>query len=675
MKIFIRFFLILVLTTLPAVLANSAPISVNDTNIIVENEKNNYYTEKKSDTQLLYIPKSQDSAGNINIQEKFESTAPNIVEKQSGNIIVDSNETSLDNKTENKKNKRSEKNASSQNQKKEKKNMNLEISDIKDGILSESTRRISAIYPDDEGILNNAYPGYRGTNQLVIYTRSFGRTTGTNEFGKEAVVEDGIVTRLTGANSNIPRDGYVISGHGTAKKWISDNLKIGTKIEIYDRQIRAYTTIDSYRYFAKSKINEVEQILISTKSDSSNRDDKYVYYYLKKAKQQYKKSLKDNNQNALNCAKEAAENAIMAYHYTVPFVKNELKGVWIRPTQKNAAEVQKTLDEIKSAGINNVFLETYYHGRTIFPSKVMEAYGFEKQNPEFNFDVLSAWINEAHKRKIKVHTWFESFYVGNKSPESYPNSILAVKPDWQNKTRQKADYEGYVSHPNEHNGYFLDPANPDVVNFVLSLINEIVNRYDVDGVNIDYVRYPNIQKENYRNQWGYTPYAREEFKQMYDIDPLEIEPNSSKWDEWCEYRRDKITEYVQKASLIVRSRKKLVTAVVFPDYKVSLQTKHQDWARWINRRYLDAITPLILTADDELAKSMLEEIKRKTGNDAQVFPGLFAGFIESDPEDLLRQIHIIRKLKLSGVILFDWAHLNDKYLNVLKTSAFKEKTY
>ena len=156
---------------------------------------------------------------------------------------------------------------------------------------------------------------------------------------------------------------------------------------------------------------------------------------------------------------------------------------------------------------------------------------------------------------------------------------------------------------------------------------------------------------------------------------MEIEPNSSKWDEWCEYRRDKITEYVQKASLIVRSRKKLVTAVVFPDYKVSLQTKHQDWARWINRRYLDAITPLILTADDELAKSMLEEIKRKTGNDAQVFPGLFAGFIESDPEDLLRQIHIIRKLKLSGVILFDWAHLNDKYLNVLKTSAFKEKTY
>ena len=72
---------------------------------------------------------------------------------------------------------------------------------------------------------------------------------------------------------------------------------------------------------------------------------------------------------------------------------------------------------------------------------------------------------------------------------------------------------------------------------------------------------------------------------------------------------------------------------------------------------------------------MLEEIRRKASSDAYVYPGLFAGFIESDPEDLLRQIHIIRKLKLNGVILFDWAHLNDKYINVLKTSAFKGKAY
>lgn len=558
----------------------------------------------------------------------------------------------------------------------EKKAKNIELDCIQDRIISESSRKINAIYPLDDAAPTNTYPGYRGPNQLVIYTKGFGRTTGTNEFGKEAVVINDTVVRLTGANSNIPKDGFVISGHGSGKKWISDNLKIGTKIEINGRTIRAYTTIDSYRYQAKSKIDAVQDILISTKSDYSSRDDKFIYYYLKRAKQQYKRSLKDSSDASLNCAKEAIENATIAFRYTLPYLKDELKGTWIRPTEKSVQAVQVTLDKIKNTGINNVFLETYFHGRTIFPSKVMAQYGFEEQNPEFqNFDALAVWIKEAHRRGIKIHVWFESFYVGNKSPESNPKSILAVKPQWQNKTRQKADYPGYVPHPNEHNGYFLDPANPEVTEFLLKLIGEITSRYNIDGINVDYVRYPNIAKENYKNQWGYTPFAREEFMQIYEIDPVEIEPKSSMWDNWCDYRRNKISDYVRRIAELVKNRNILFSAVIFPDYKVSLQTKHQDWVFWLNQKYLDAITPLILTSDDDLAKSMLEEIRKKASNNANVYPGLFAGFIESDPEDLLKQIHIIRKLKLQGIILFDWAHLNDNYLNVLKTSVFKVQNY
>lgn len=558
----------------------------------------------------------------------------------------------------------------------EKKVSNILSKESNDRIISESSRKINAIYPYDLSSVTNTFPGNRGVNQLVIYNRDWGRTTNTNEFGKEAVVINDVVVALTGANSTIPRDGYVISGHGTAKKWISDNLKIGTKIEIQDRTIRAYTTIDSYRYYAKAKIRSVEDILITTKSDYADRDDKFIYYYLKKAKQQYKKSKKDSSQESLQCAQESIRNASLAFQYTLPYLENELKGTWIRPTQKNLSEVQKTLDKIKDTGINNVFLETFYHGKTIFPSYTMNDYGFEFQNSEFkNFDVLEAWVNEAHKRNIKVHVWFESFYVGNQSPKLNALSILAVKPQWMNRTKQKAEFDGYVTHPQEHNGYFLDPANPEVTEFLLKLISEVSSRYKIDGLNIDYVRYPNISKENWNNQWGYTKYAREEFFQIYAYDPMEIQPKSAMWDNWSAYRRDKITNYIEDASKIVRKNNVLFSAVIFPDYKVSLQTKFQDWTRWIENGYMDAITPLILTGDEELAKSMLEEIKKKTDNDAKIYPGLFAGFIESDPEDLLRQIHIARKLKMNGIILFDWAHLSDNYRDVLKTSVFKRQTY
>ena len=553
---------------------------------------------------------------------------------------------------------------------------NIDINNDNDRVLSESTRKINAVYPYDEAILNNNYPGYRGTNQLVIYLRGFGATTGTNEFGKEAVVVDDTVVALTGANSNIPRDGYVISGHGSAKKWITDNLKIGTKIEITDRTIKAYTTIDSYRYQAKAKIDAVSDILVSTKSDYPSRDDKYIYYYLKKAKQQYKKSKKNSSDVCLNCAKEAIKNASIAFRYTLPYMKNEFKGVWIRPTDKSLAGIQQTLNKIKETGIENVFLETYFHGRTIYPSSVMEKYGFEVQNPEFsNIDPLKIWVKEAHKRGIKVHCWFESFYTGNRMPEYNPSTILAVKPDWQNRTKQKADFIGFVHHPQEHNGYFLDPANPEVVDFLVELIDEITTKYKVDGINIDYIRYPNISKENYGNQWGYTPYARNEFMQMYEVDPIDIQPKSDMWDNWSEYRRNKITNYVKRVKDVTSAKNILLSAVIFPDYKLSLQTKYQDWALWADEKYVDAFTPLILTSDDELAKSMLEEIKKRADDNVKIYPGLFAGFIESDPEDLLRQIHITRRLKMNGVIMFDWAHLNDEYRDVLKTSVFKVQTY
>ena len=550
-------------------------------------------------------------------------------------------------------------------------NINVEILQ-NDRVFSESSIRISAIYPYDSP--QNSYPGYRGVNQLVIYERGFGQTTGTNEYGKEAVVVNGIVTALTGANSTIPQvGGFVISGHGSAKKWISDNLKIGTKVDILDRTLRAYTTIDSYRYCAKVKIEEVQSIMKASRHQEKLKDDKKVASYLKRAKLKYKKSLKDNSDQSFQYALEAAEDASMAFRYTLPYIKDEMRGTWVRPESASLSEIQSTLDKMKAAGINNVFLETFFHGKTIFPSMTMREYGFEEENPKFRgVDVLSLWINEAHKRNIKVHCWFESFYLGSRIHQNGAKSIMRVRPDWSNRTRLKADEEAPVVHTQEHNGYFLDPANPEVIGFLLSLMDEIATKYKIDGINIDYVRYPNISKDNYGNQWGYTKFAREEFKILYEVDPIDLTKDDPLFKDWCEYRCDKITDYIRKVSNVLKSNKIMFSVVIFPDYKVSLKTKFQDWSRWASLEYVDAYTPLILTSDDALAKSMLEEIKKKS-HDTKIYPGLFAGFIESDPEDLLKQIRTMRSLELSGVILFDWAHLNSNYLDVLKTSVFKVK--
>ncbi len=549
----------------------------------------------------------------------------------------------------------------------------------RDRIISKSSRKIDAIYPSTKtNKLGISFPGNRGPNQLVIYKREYGRRTLTNEFGKEAVVVGGKVVRLTGADSIIPHDGFVISGHGSAKKWISDNLKVGTKVKIDAKNnvLHSFTTIDSYRYCAKIKIAEVEQILEKTKKQYKNRDDKKVKEFLKKAKKELKRSCSSNSAAALQDAKNAIASAQIALSYTLPYLENELKGVWVRPTEKSEAEIERTLNEMAQLGINTIFLETYFHGKTIFPSEVMKSYGFEGQNKIFRgFDPLSCWVRGAHKRNMTLHVWFESFYIGNKLPQEDAYNILAVRPTWGNRNKENNASNEPVAHISEHRGYFIDPANPEVVDFLTKLILEICARYNIDGVNLDYVRYPVSAKATSSNyaasNWGYTPYAREEFKKIYGIDPVEISADSAMWNKWDIYRQDRITKYVANIKDVLKDRGVVLSAVIFPDYKTSLETKQQNWQRWSSYNYVDALTPLILTADYNLADNMLDELRRKTSSRTKIYPGLFVGFMEGESEDLLKQIHIIRNRNLEGVVLFDWAHMDKKYSDVLRTSVFK----
>lgn len=549
-------------------------------------------------------------------------------------------------------------------------------------ILSFETRRISAKYPSE--VINKAgmnYPGYRGPGQLVVYYPGFDKTTGTNEFGMEAVVEDGIVVKLTGANSIIPKNGYVISGHGSSKTWIKKNLHTGSKVIIDGNTVIVYTTPESYVFRAKEKIEEAEEFIKNARrSEKITGEDKKSVFYLKKAVSELKKAEKLDNTEyelQLSFAQSSIRFSNAAIKYALPYLSDEFKGVWVRPVETNTAEIRKTLDNMQKTGIKEIFLETYFHGYTIFPSRTMKKHGFTVQNPKFaGLDILSAYINEAHKRDMKVHVWFESFYTGNQNPLNDSTSILATHPEWGNKNLANYDSKGYVKHKVEHNGYFLDPANPAVRDFLVELISEITSRYKIDGVNLDYTRYPNAQRatvSNYeQSNWGYTDYARKEFMELYEIDPIEIKQDSALWKKWSEYRRDKLFEYVKAVRGKV-SEDILLSAVIFPDYQVCLETKQQDWAKWSKEGLVDAVTPLILTSDNELFESILKEVKSRISNKTDVMTGLFVGFLEGEPEDLLRQISVSRALKSKGIILFDWAHLAPKYKAALKHRVFLPK--
>ena len=548
----------------------------------------------------------------------------------------------------------------------------------KEVVFNQSTFYFDVIDPQASTNAKGAnYPGLRGANQLVVYTPSFGYRTNTNEFGTEAVITGDTVSALSGADSLIPPNGIVISGHGKAKKWINENVMVGAKISIdlESKLITSYITSDTFLYGAREKVKEVENMMFYYSQNASAYNQRKTEQNLNRAKDYIERAQRDR-EDSQKYASKAIEYADIAMSTVIPFNPYELKGVWIRPTYHSAEEIQSVLDRLASAGINNVFIETYYHGQTIFPSRTMAEYGFVTQNPEYaGFDPLRIWITEAHKRGIKVHIWFESFYVGNKPPSNNPRYILAVKPEWANYQKRNADSETIPYSVSEHNGYFIDPANPEVQAFLYNLIDEIIMKYRPDGINLDYIRYPQSLAPNYPNydqsNWGYTKYARADFQKMYGVDPIELTPDDYLWYQWNVYRATKITDFVRRIGRLARMNGIMTTAVIFPNQQMAYDTKLQDWKTWSLNNFVDGFTPLFLTCDDKTAMNLMGNVLRNKSASTKLYAGLFVTFMNGSNSDLIKQIHAARKYALNGLIIFDYAHLKDNYVDTLTQSVFK----
>ncbi len=540
-------------------------------------------------------------------------------------------------------------------------------------LFNQSKRQVDAVNPTIYSNKAGTYsPGSRGVNQLILYTYEYGDRTHTNEYGTEAIIEGNTVTELSGADSFIPQNGAVISGHGVAKNWINQNITVGTKVyyDVNTGAITTYNTSKSLMFEAIKKIEEASSMVNYYKEANPSYDWKIPTNYIKDAQNYIRKGAK-NPKSVQKYSRLAIEAANSAIKSVLPFKNTEFKGVWIRPTETTENQIIAAVNKIKSAGIDNIFIETYFHGRTIFPSKTMESYGFIPQNEKFvGIDPLRIWIREAHKNGLKVHIWFETFYVGNQNPAANCKNILAVKPDWGNKTLKGYESANATPSSSEHNGYFLDPANPEVKEFLLKLINEIISSYKPDGINLDYIRYPQIISTSPMGNWGYTETARTMFYQLYGVDPVTITVSDPLWVKWGDFRRQQISDFVEKVGQLGKSKGIYMSAVIFPDKNLAYSHKLQDWAAWSQKHYLRAFTPLFLTCNPKTLNSQITTVINSKSPDTDLIAGLFVTFMGGSEEDLIRQIHETRKANANGVSLFDYAHLSPKYIKALSQRVF-----
>ncbi|MBO6365833.1 family 10 glycosylhydrolase, partial [Enterococcus faecalis] len=147
-----------------------------------------------------------------------------------------------------------------------------------------------------------------------------------------------------------------------------------------------------------------------------------------------------------------------------------IRGIWHRPNvgknETNLAELCQVIDRFADAGINTVFLETFYHGKAVFKTeKVPYHTGLREYSYGDYPDYLTAFVTEADKRGIKVHAWVRDFYVGFLEDFEF----VVDHRDWL-----LINQAGGIRHTTEGQGFggyiFLDPANPAVREFLVDLI-------------------------------------------------------------------------------------------------------------------------------------------------------------------------------------------------------------
>lgn len=343
----------------------------------------------------------------------------------------------------------------------------------------------------------------------------------------------------------------------------------------------------------------------------------------------------------------------------------EVRGVWHRP---NSSEKEydlnglcEVLDQFKRSGINLVFVEAFYHGMTLFKTELVPYHTREAECTYGDYpDYLTAFVEEAAKRGIDVYAWVQDFYVGFRE-----NAKLVVDhPDWLLKNQS-----GNIRHTTEGQGFggyiFLDPSNSEVREFLVTLYDELLTKVPkIKGLNLDYIRYP-ISELSEDTDTGYTASAISEFakKHSLSLDESNLEASflatlkeEGLEDEWIAHRAEYITGFVESVRRMIDTKhpdKKISTAV-FAEIEQTYKMKKQNIRVWIERSYVDFVTPMVYFYEAEQIRNALIKLQ-DVCKGIKCYTGLYTTFHKQTVAELDEHIVASAEGGSDGFVLFDAA--------------------
>lgn len=358
----------------------------------------------------------------------------------------------------------------------------------------------------------------------------------------------------------------------------------------------------------------------------------------------------------------------------------EVRALWVvRYTMTSEEAVRQMVEEAAAAGINTLIVQIRGRADAFYRSE-LEPLGESVRGPD-GFDPLALAIEEAHARGLAVHAWVNTHLVwGAADPPQSSAHIVNANPEWLAVPRElgreivavdPAD-PGFVEslieyarqRPETVEGVYSSPSHPEVKNRIRAVWLDLAQRYDLDGLHFDYIRFPSSDYdysigalERFRI-WVRSRVPEERFAELdaaYTTDLYALVDGED--DLWGDFRREQVTELVERVYRDVkRLRPRLVvSAAVVADAGVAYGSRYQDWTAWLRDGILDIAVPMAYTPDSGRFEALVRTAREAAGDRQRVWAGIGA-YMNTD-EGTVEMIDIARAEGAGGVVLFsyDWA--------------------
>ncbi len=298
---------------------------------------------------------------------------------------------------------------------------------------------------------------------------------------------------------------------------------------------------------------------------------------------------------------------------------------------KQKQELTEILDQLMDANFNTILFQVRHKGTVLYPSKIEPYSRMLMTNGNITplYDPLLFAIEECHKRGMECHAWLVTLPADDLSQNDLKR--------YPNKNRQFITY---------NKKRFLDPSSSKTPLYLGSIAHEIVTNYDIDGIHLDYIRYP----ENIADLRDNTKYKQSKTQ-------LSIE----------DWRRNNITNIVQHIYNEVKKLKPWVKVSSSPVGKFSDTNRYsakgwnaynavyQDVFKWMELGIQDQIYPMMYFQGNNFYPFALDWNENK--HNTQVIPGLGIYFLEDASrnwsiEEVQRQIQFSIDNQLDGLAYF-----------------------